>query len=36
MKKLFTSIQKNDINTVRELLDKSPELISCTLIVKNV
>lgn len=31
MKKLFTSIQKNDINTVRELLDKSPALISCTL-----
>ena len=31
MKKLFTAIQKNDINTVRALLDKSPELISCTL-----
>lgn len=31
MKKLFTAIQKNDIDTVRSLLDKSPELISCTL-----
>ena len=31
MKKLFTAIQKNDINTVRSLLDKSPELISCIL-----
>lgn len=31
MKKLFTAIQKNDIATVRALLDKSPELISCTL-----
>ncbi len=31
MKKLFTAIQKNDINTVRELLNKLPELISCTL-----
>ena len=31
MKKLFTAIQKNDINTIRALLDKSPELISCTL-----
>lgn len=29
MKKLFTAIQKNDIETVKELLDKSPELISC-------
>ena len=31
MKKLFTAIQKNDITTVKALLDKSPELISCTL-----
>lgn len=31
MKKLFTAIQKNDIATVKALLDKSPELISCTL-----
>lgn len=31
MKKLFTAIQKNDISTVKALLDKSPELIFCTL-----
>ena len=31
MKKLFTAIQKNDITTVKALLDKSPELVSCTL-----
>ena len=31
MKKLFTAIQKNDMATVKALLDKSPELISCTL-----
>ena len=31
MKKLFTAIQKNDIETVRALLDKFPELTSCTL-----
>lgn len=31
MKKLFTAIQKNDTETVRDLLDKNPELISCTL-----
>ena len=31
MKRLFTAIQKNDIETVKALLDKSPELISCTL-----
>ena len=31
MKKLFTAIQKNDIETVKSLLDKSPILISCTL-----
>lgn len=31
MKKLFTAIQKNDITTVKALLDKLPELISCTL-----
>lgn len=31
MKKLFTAIQKNDIATVKSLLEKSPELISCTL-----
>ena len=31
MKKLFTEIQKNDIATVKALIDKSPELISCTL-----
>ena len=30
MKKLFTAIQNNDIKTVKGLLDKSPELISCT------
>ena len=30
MKKLFTAIQKNDIITVKALLDKSPNLISCT------
>ena len=29
MKKLFVAIQKNDIDTVRTMLDKSPELISC-------
>lgn len=29
MKKLFTAIQKNDIATVKVLLDKSPDLISC-------
>lgn len=31
MKKLFTAIQKNDIETVRILLDKTPDIISCTL-----
>ena len=31
MKKLFTAIQKNEIETVKVLLEKSPELISCTL-----
>ena len=31
MKKIFTAIQKNDTETVKALLDKSPELISCTL-----
>ena len=31
MKKLFTAIQKNDMVTVKTLLNKSPELISCTL-----
>ena len=31
MKKLFTAIQKNDIESVKTFLDKSPELISCTL-----
>ena len=31
MKKLFTAIQKNDIVTVKALLDKSSNLISCTL-----
>ena len=31
MKKLFTAIQKNDIETVRNLLDKNTDLISCTL-----
>ena len=31
MKKLFTAIQKNDIETERNLLDKTPDLISCTL-----
>ena len=30
MKKLFTAIQKNDIVTVKALLDKSSNLISCT------
>ena len=30
MKKLFIAIQKNDIITVKALLDKSPNLISCT------
>ena len=30
MKKLFTAIRKGDIETVRELLEKKPELISCT------
>ena len=29
MKKLFTSIQKNDYTAVTALLDKSPELINC-------
>ncbi len=31
MKKLFKAIQKNDIGTVKSLLDQSPALISCTL-----
>ena len=31
MKKLFTAIQKNDIETAKSLLDKTPDLISCTL-----
>ena len=31
MKKLFTAIQKNDMETVRNLLDKTPDLISSTL-----
>ncbi len=31
MKKLFTAIQKNDIEAVRNLLDKTPDIISCTL-----
>jgi len=31
VKKLFTAIQKNDIETARSLLDKSPDLISCVL-----
>jgi len=31
MKKLFTAIMKNDTEAVKKLLDKSPELISCTL-----
>lgn len=31
MKKLFSAIQKNDIETVQDILDKTPELISCTL-----
>ena len=31
MKKLFTAIQKNDTETVRNLLDQAPDLISCTL-----
>lgn len=31
MKKLFTAIQKNDIEAVRILLDKTPDIISCTL-----
>lgn len=30
MKKLFTAILKNDLETVKSILDKSPELISCT------
>lgn len=30
MKKLFTAIQKNDMEAVRNLLYKNPELISCT------
>ena len=30
MKKLFTAIQKNDIETIKALLDESPELIACT------
>jgi len=30
MKKLFIAIQKNDIETVKTILDKSPELISST------
>jgi len=29
MKKLFTAIRKCDLETVKSLLDKSPELISC-------
>lgn len=30
MKKLFTAIQKNDLDTVKELLDKTPSLIFST------
>ena len=30
MKKLFQAIRKSDIDTVKQLLDKKPELISCT------
>ncbi len=30
MKKLFTAIRQNDIETVRALLEKKPELIHCT------
>lgn len=30
MKKLFTAIRKGDLDTVRGLLEKKPELISCT------
>lgn len=29
MKKLFTAIRQNDFNTVKELIQKSPELIAC-------
>ncbi len=29
MKKLFTAIRKNDIDTVKAILEKSPELVSC-------
>jgi len=29
MKKLFVAIRHNDLNTVKELLNKKPELISC-------
>ncbi|WP_243428900.1 ankyrin repeat domain-containing protein [Clostridium botulinum] len=30
MKKLFIAIRQGDINTVKILLEKKPELISCT------
>lgn len=30
MKKLFQAIKKNDIDTVKQILTKKPELISCT------
>lgn len=30
MKKLFQAIRKNDLDTVRQLIEKRPELISCT------
>lgn len=30
MKKLFQAIRQNDLDTVKELLSKKPELISCT------
>lgn len=30
MKKLFTAIRKSDIDTVKAILEKSPDLVSCT------
>ena len=30
MKKLFKAIRNNDLDTVRQLIEKKPELVNCT------
>lgn len=30
MKKLFNAIRKSDLNIVKELIEKKPELVNCT------